>query len=175
MLTGKRIQIQPKDAWVSGTNLRKALKLAPEQTRAYVIAEVASLCRDMDMKKTVNTDEEMEFICRTILDDFPALKVEEIRIAFNAIRKGEQQLYERLKGPEILMALKNYEGNVRAPILEELNRMHKDAPKMKALPEWTKMMKSWIPPDDHTPTSVTGHGIGSRLRKHLDVKKESES
>jgi hypothetical protein len=171
---GRRIDLKPRQAWIDGTNIRKALKHDPETVRAYVMKEVASLCKEMDMNKTITTDDEMSFVCRTILDDFPAMKIEEIRLALNRIRKGEVKLYERLKGPEILLALKEYEGIVRAPILEELNRMHKDAGKMKGLPQWASRMKEWIPDaqDFQTPP---GHGLGSRLRKHLDVKEEGKS
>jgi hypothetical protein len=127
----------------------------------------------MDMNKTISTNEELDFVCRTIIEDFPALKLEEIRLAFDAIRKGRVNLYERLKGPEILKALYDYEGDVRAPILEDLNRMSREAGRMKTLPDWMTRMKDWMPEDTDAP-EAKGHGLGSRLRKHLDVKEEDK-
>lgn len=118
------------------------------------------------MKKTITTDEEMNFVCRTILEDFPALKVEEIKLCLDRIRKGEIKLYERLKGAEIIEAFKEYEGSVRAPILEEINAAPKRNP-----PTWMVKMRDWLP-DDEEATPPSGHGIGARLKKHLDVKKE---
>jgi hypothetical protein len=127
----------------------------------------------MDMNKTISTDEEMEFVCRTIIDDFPALKVEELRLALNRIRKGEVKLYERLKGPEILRAIIDYEGDVRAPILEDLNKMAREGGRMNVLPDWMTRMKDWMP-EHKEAVPVKGHGVGSRLRKHLDVKQEGK-
>lgn len=141
--------------------------------RAYIVKEVASLCKEMDMKKTVSTDSELEFIVRTILDDFPALKVEEIKISFDRIRKGEMKLYERLKGPEILLALKEHEALVRAPILEDLHRREKQGGRMQELPDWCSRMKEWLPEESES-AAIGGHGIGSRLRKQLDVKEEGK-
>lgn len=173
LLTGERVSLTPQQAWVEGTNIKKALKHAPEQVRAYVVKEVAGLCKEMDMKKTISTNEELDFVCRTILEDFPTLKIEELRLAFDNIRKGKVDLYERLKGPEILKALYDYEGDVRAPILEDLNRRQREAGRMKNLPPWFERMKHWMPEDEEMETPP-GHGIGSRLRKHLDVKEKDK-
>lgn len=125
------------------------------------------------MNKTISTNEELDFVCRTIIDDFPALKLEEIRLAFDNIRKGKVNLYERLKGPEILKALYDYEGDVRAPILEDLNKMAREGGRMNTLPDWMTRMKDWMP-EDTEPPEAKGHGLGSRLRKHLDVKEEGK-
>ena len=140
----------------------------PEEVRAYVLKEVASLCKQMDMNKTINTDDELYFVCRTIVDDFPALKIEELRLAFDRIRKGHVKLYERLKGPEILKALYDYEGDVRAPLLEDLNRRQKQSERNLSIGDWAPKMKEFLKElPDAEPSK--GEGLGTRLRRTLDT------
>ena len=168
MLTGKRIQLTPFQAWTEGTNLRKAVRAFPEEVRAYVVKEVASLCKEMDMKKSIASDEEMQFVCRTIIEDFPAMKLEELRLAFDNIRKGRVDLYERLKGPEILKALYDYEGDVRAPLLEDLHAKQKKAEQSLHKLEWFKRAGQWVAEQPNEPEKPTiKEGIGSRLRKKM--------
>lgn len=149
---------------MEGTNIRKALRLAPEAVRAYIVREVASLCKEMDMNKTITTDEELQFVCRTIMEDFPALKIEEIKLALDRIRKGEVKLYERLKGAEILIALKEYEGVVRAPILEELHHLQKQSEKSIYSADWIKSAVGFLEPQEPSVPKIK-EGVGTRLRK----------
>ena len=118
------------------------------------------------MKKTISSDDEMEFVCRTIIEDFPALKLEELRLAFDNIRKGRVDLYERLKGPEILKALYDYEGDVRAPILEELNSLQKKSERSLHQLDWFKRAGQWVAEQPKNEEKATiKEGIGTRLRK----------
>jgi len=150
--------------------MKKALKHNPEMVRAYVVKEIAALCKEMDMKKTINTDEEMGFVCRTILDDHPTLKVEELKLALDRIRKGEFKVYERLKGPEILIAVSEYEAVVRAPILEDLHKRQRESERTLHKKDWMKRALMFaddaIGTDQDQPPK--GHGVGSRLRKRMD-------
>jgi len=115
------------------------------------------------MKKTIATDDELEFVCRSIIEDFPTLKVEEIKIAFDRIRKGDVQLFERLKGPELLQCIRTYEGEVRAPILERIHHEHSGT--TKETQKWLGNVEFEIP-EDTGPAQIQD-GIGSRLkRKH---------
>jgi len=135
----------------------------PEQVRAYVVKEVAALCKEMDMKKTVASDDELNFVCRTIIEDFPAMKIEELRLAFDEIRKGKIDLYERLKAPEICKALYEYEGRVRAPILERINTQGKKA-ELPNREVWMKVAEALPDEDDK---GMRGEGIGTRLKRSL--------
>jgi len=143
------------------------MKAFPEEVRAYVVKEVASLCKEMDMKKTIASDEEMNFVCRTIVEDFPALKIEELRLAFDNIRKGRVALYERLKGPEILKALYDYEGDVRAPLLEDLHNKQKKSERSIHDKDWWSKVQAFLPEETEEEKGMKGEGIGSRLRKKM--------
>lgn len=113
----------PEVAFQQGTNLRKALRYEPEQTRAALLAMVADLCKFVDAKRTLTTDGELIFCVEAILDDYPALTIEEFKLICDGIKKGTNaKLYERLKVAEITQAIRDHESNVRAPILERMNR-----------------------------------------------------
>jgi hypothetical protein len=119
LLKGENVKLTPTTAWQGGTNLQRAAKEMPDLTRAWLVAEVGRLCKDVDANKTLTTTDDFVFTCRAILDEFPAIKVEEIRVAFDMIRKGQLiKLYERLKTAEILEALRAYEGSIRTELLE---------------------------------------------------------
>ena len=90
------------------------------------MAEVGRLVKEIDANKTLSTDEEIKFCCRSILEDHPALKLEELRACFNMIRQGKfGKLFERLKTAEILDSIRQYEGEVRTEVIERLHRKKK--------------------------------------------------
>jgi len=139
--------------------------------RGWLMAEVGKVCRDVDANKTLQTDEEIQFCCRSIFEDHPTIKVEEIRIAFNMIRKGKfGKLYERFKTAEILDALRRYEGEIRSPILEDLAH-NRGVEQNKAwgadmTPKVLEALKSVTERLETTePEPTEGEGIGSRLKK----------
>jgi uncharacterized protein (DUF433 family) len=155
--------ITPVHAWEHGTNLKRAVRLHPAEVRAWLYAEVAKLCKDIDANKTLGSDEELQFTCRAIIDDFPAIKMEEVRAAFDMIRMGKfGKLYERLKTAEILDALRRYEGEVRTEILE--NRQYE-----RSFGEMLSDMNLTHLLDrvDTSPQPKGGEGVGTRLRKTL--------
>ena len=155
--------IAPADAWHNGTNLKRAVRLHPAEVRAWLYAEVAKLCKDIDANKTLGSDEELQFTCRAILDDFPAVKMEEIRAAFDMIRMGKfGKLYERLKTAEILDALRRYEGEVRADILEQQRPARTFEQSLQVL-----KLSHHIDNIDTTPQPKGGEGVGARLRKTI--------
>lgn len=90
------------------------------------MAEVGRLIKEVDANKTLSTDEEIQFCCRSILEEHPTLKLEEIRVCFVMIRQGKfGKLFERLKTAEILDCLRKYEGEVRTEVMESLHRKRK--------------------------------------------------
>jgi hypothetical protein len=118
--------VTPKDAWVKGTNIRTAVKNNPAIVRGWIMSEVGRLIKEIDANKTLSTDEELQFCCRSILEEHPTLKLEELRACFIMIRQGKfGKLFERLKTAEILECLRRYEGEVRTEIMEKLHREKK--------------------------------------------------
>tara|TARA_R100000654_G_scaffold14432_2_gene31042 strand:+ start:7892 stop:8344 length:453 start_codon:yes stop_codon:yes gene_type:complete len=136
--------------------------------RLWLLTEVGRLCKMIDANKTLSTDEELQMCCRAIINDFPALKIEEVRTCFDMIIQGKfGKLYERLKTAEILECLRQYEGEVRAPILERHmhNQKHKEL-------EWSqqheKTFKKIVDSlDIKTIQNKSDKGLGSRLKKTL--------
>lgn len=163
--------VTPADAWHLGTNLMTAQRVAGPMIRGWVMSEVGRLCKEISAKNTISSDEELIFCVRSILEEHPTLKVEEIRACFDMVRKGKfGKLYERLKTPEILEFLRRYEGEVRVEILER--QVHQSQVQHKAETahrigesSLKEIMDSL--PDEPAPPSK-GEGLGTRLRKRLD-------
>lgn len=142
------------------------------------MSEVSRLCKEISAKATISNDEELIFCVRSIFEEHPTLKLEEIRTCFDMVRKGKfGKLYERLKTPEILDFLRRYEGEVRTEIME------RDAHQTQV--NWNKKMQETIAEsavadvlrnvDVEPAKRVEGHGVGSRLRKKLDEWERKKS
>ena len=116
------LKLTPKEAFSEGLNIRKALRIEPQQTRMALITMIADLCRFIDAKRTLTTDEDLIFTAEAICEGYPALTLEEFRIICDRMKRGQYgKYYERLKLAEIEEALQQYEGNDRAKVLEELH------------------------------------------------------
>lgn len=107
------------------------------------------------------------FCCRSIIEEHPTLKLEEIRVCFDMIRKGKYgKMFERFKTPEILVCLETYQGETRAEILEKRAKVEKheatertdQALQPLGLVELYDKMQT----KDHVPKK---EGIGTRLKK----------
>jgi hypothetical protein len=181
LLKDNLVSVTPEDAWNNGTNIRTAMKESPAMIRGWVMAEVGRLCKEMSMKTTISSDEELIFCVRSIIEEHPTIKIEEIRACFDMIRKGKfGKLYERLKTPEILEFLRRYEGEVRCDIIErqlqnERHGYEREARERIGESRVSEIVKQ-LP--DAPMEKVEGHGIGSRLRRRLDeyapLEKEQE-
>ena len=165
-MAGDRVNLTVASAW-DGTLMTNAIKEQPREARMWLLMEVSKLIKDIDANKTLASDEEMQFCCRSIVQDFPTLRVEEIRLAFDMIRQGKfGKLYERLKTAEILEALRQYEGEVRAPMLEqrcaEERNKYYEPPTGKLEPlNLAALLPEVIP-------IQRGEGTGTQIRKKLD-------
>lgn len=170
LLRGERVDLDPYKAWTEGTNIKFAIKHHPVETRHWIRLRVAALCKAMDAKKTVSTDEELNWTCQIILRDHPTLKLEEIDVCFDNIRAGKYgPIYERLKAPEILMYLRDYEAQDRCDVLERINNQDRQwESQLRKMPwegrkaEFLKELDSEFPKDGvHT----ISDGIGTRMRR----------
>ena len=167
LLTGNAIQVSPEQAWTSGSNLRSTERKAPEVVRAWLASQVYNLVKFMDMNKTISTDEELQFCCRQILSDHPTLKLEEIVVCFDMIKAGKfGKMYERFKAPELLQCLREYEGEVRTPILENQRHMEKQEDKSPQMPWMEKVVNNLPEPGPDEPATIK-EGVGARLKKTL--------
>lgn len=172
MLKDNTMSVTPAQAFTQGTNMKAALRIAPEMVRGWIVSEVGRLIKDMDMKTTISSDEELMFCCRSIIEEHPTLTLEEIRCVFDMVRKGKfGKLYERLKTAEILQFFKQYEGTTRAALLEERARNHTYEHERVAREALMRIDAGLLVDsvNDHTPTP---EGLGTRLRKKWDAKTE---
>lgn len=114
------LQLTPKQAFHGGLNIRRAYRINPAATRAAVLNLVGGVCRFVDAKRTLSTEEDLIFCTEVILTKYPALKIEELRLIFDGVKRGEYgKYYERFKLAEIEDAIQTYEGTTRAALLEE--------------------------------------------------------
>ena len=168
---GEILGVTPTDAWVLGTNIRAAMNIdATHQKgiRLWILTEVGRLCKIVDANKTLSTDEELKMCCRSIVEDFPALKIEELRACFDMIIQGKfGKLYERLKTADILECLRKYEGEVRAPILErhihnsKHDKLHWDAKHIDTVKKVVDTLEV------KEPKKPKDSGLGQRVKRKL--------
>lgn len=119
-------KLTPTEAFTNGVNIRTALREQPQQTRGALVNMIGDLCRFIDAKRTLTTDSDIAFTVETIIDKYPALKLEEFRLICDGLKRGEYgKFYERLKLAEIEEAIKQYEGSTKAEVLEKLHQ-HKE-------------------------------------------------
>lgn len=177
LLAGEILGVTPNDAWVLGTNIRTAMKVDEHHKKAirlWILTEVGRLCKMVDANKTLSSDEELKMCCRAIIDDFPALKIEEVRTCFDMIIQGKfGKLYERLKTADILECLRRYEGEVRAPILERQMQNNKAAYRDKlthALAESPEVMDAVEKLEVSTPKKPKDSGLGQRVKRKLGTE-----
>lgn len=114
----------------------------PQETRLALVTLVGGLCRFIDAKRTITTDEDLIFTVETVLEKYPALTLEEFRLIVDGMKRGEYgKYYERLKLPEIEAAIQQYEGTTKADVLErkhvykEVTRGAEDVSKITWQPE----------------------------------------
>ena len=49
---------------------------------------VAGLCRFVDAKRTITTDEDLIFCVESIIENYPALTLEEFRLIVDGMKRG---------------------------------------------------------------------------------------
>jgi hypothetical protein len=115
-----------EEAWAQGLNIRKANTEHPRELKKFLVIELGKLIKFIDAKKTIETEEDLMFTIESIIEDFPALKLEEIVVVFQEMKQGKWgKFYERLKTPEILDIFRTFEGQ-RSELLERINRYEND-------------------------------------------------
>lgn len=173
LMKGELVKVTPTQAWFDGYNIQAALKDNPSVVRGWLVREVAELCKMVDAKKTLASDAEIAFCCRSIIEEHPTLKIEEIHVCFTMVKKGQLiKIYERLKTPEILDALKAYEAEVRAAEIEKhfagkAREFYGFAEKKREPLNLAQLVE-----DSPMPK---GQGLGTRLRQKNGWNKEENS
>lgn len=98
------------EAWDSGSNIRACLKADSEATKAAICSLILDVVSFIDAKKTLTKASEIAFTAEAIIEDFPTLKIEELKLVAHKMKKGAYGTYfERLKTPEFMEAIKRQE------------------------------------------------------------------
>ena len=112
----------PEECWDQGTNIKTALRVMPEETRAAVISMIKKTVDFIDAKKTLQSFEDVALCAEMVFEVFPVLKLEEFKLICQRMMTGYYgKYYERLKIQEFRECIVKHEEE-RAPILE---RKHK--------------------------------------------------
>ena len=122
LLRGESGNLTPQNAWKEGTNIRTALRLHPQATRAWFLAELGKLIKFVDATKTIQDDDEMKETARALMEEFPAFK-----LVFEGIKRDKfGKLYGRLKLGEIMECCRKWEEMRAERILERQHRPEYD-------------------------------------------------
>ena len=127
LLRGESRNLTPQNAWEGGTNIRTALRLHPQQVRAWFLMELGKLIKFVDATKTIQDDEEMKETARALMEEFPAFKLEEFKLVFEHIKRNKfGPMYGRLKLGELMECCRKWEEMRAERILERKHRPEHD-------------------------------------------------
>jgi len=123
LLRGESPKLTPLNAWEGGTNIRRALRLHPQATRAWFLAELGKLIKFVDATKTIQDDDEMKETARALMEEFPVFRLEEFKLVFEGIKRDKfGPMYGRLKLGEIMECCRKWEETRAERILERQHR-----------------------------------------------------
>ncbi len=127
LLRGERRNLTPQNAWEEGTGIRTALRLHPQATRAWFLAELGQLIKFVDATKTIQDDAEMKETARALMEEFPCFKLEEFALVFEGIKRNKfGPMYGRLKLGELMECCRKWEETRAERILERKHRPERD-------------------------------------------------
>ena len=138
------LQLSKESAWHEGTNVLTALRMEPQLTRAWLIAELAMTAKMVDAATTFRDDAELAEAVRMLLDEFPAMKLEEYAIVFDGIKRQKYgKLYNRLKIQEVIECIRKHEEERASTILERAHRPDYD-PHERTSDRLARENKRWL-------------------------------
>ena len=138
-------KISPDDAWSNGTNVRSAMKADPKMAFSTLTALLMDAVAYLDMNKTLRDENDFIHAVRHLVDDFPAMKLEEWKVIMDRLKAGKYgKLYERLKLPELVEIFQSYEGE-RSELIERKvkNEKNEEFKKLEHIPLSDKQRDMW--------------------------------
>ena len=167
LLKSTPADLTPRAAWLEGLNIKAAYKAAPLQVMAALSAMIRATCEYLDANKTIQGADQLAEVTRFLIDQFPAMKLQEWALINYRIRMGyyerygsQYKLYERLKGNEFARFARKHEEE-RAPLLEEL---HRPPPSRGATPDAVTRMY-----DHYQAVKVSN---GQKLKQKLEAQQK---
>ena len=112
-----------RSAFEDCTNIRKALRLAPDMVRGWLVAQIGALCKFVDATKTISTEDELVETARALIEEFPAFTLSEFHACFDAIKRDKfGPMYGRLKLGELMQCCRKWEEDRAEQVLERRHR-----------------------------------------------------
>lgn len=160
MLAGKpNTSKTPTLAWTNGTNIRTAMRLQPGAVSVWLAGRIAQTCQLVDAGTTIRDDSELTLVVDALVEEFPAMKLEEWDILLTEVARGKFKLFNRLKLPEFMECARDWE-NRRCEILERLHRPEHD-PFRRASDGVPKRVALMLTPAD---MAILDHATGVRKK-----------
>lgn len=117
-----KFKMTAAQAWKEGTTIQTALRYDGERTRSEIVRMITNVVDFIDAKRTLRSVEDKLLCAETLLDDFPAIRLEEFRIACDRMKQGYfGDYFERLQIKEFREALISIEEE-RAGMMEKEHR-----------------------------------------------------
>lgn len=106
-------------------------RLCPERLNIELLRMLQQLVQQLACKVTIQTAEDYDDAL-AVVHDFPAMTIEEIRLAFAWIRQGKLggKWYERFKAPELRECLAAYEEMRADRHLEHRHKVEENYPRI---------------------------------------------
>lgn len=109
-------------AFELGIPLQKALRADRANVKILLLAELERLVRQVGAQRTFQDQTDVQNAIEDVIEVFPSLKLEEILLAFKAIRQGRFQLYGTFNTLTLIDCIRKYEMENTVPLRE---RAHK--------------------------------------------------
>lgn len=109
-------------AFETGIPLQKALRADRANVKILLLAELERLVRQVGAQRTFQDQADLQNAIEDVIEVFPSLKLEEILLAFKAIRQGRFQLYGTFNTLTLIDCIRKYEMENTVPLRE---RAHK--------------------------------------------------
>jgi len=109
--TGMSVKPLPvKEAILNGTMLTGVARKHPQQAMMYLVTHIIRTVKAIEAKTTAKDADEIELIARSIIEQYPTLRCEELQQVFDNMILGKYgKYYERLKAAEFMEAFRQYD------------------------------------------------------------------
>lgn len=105
-----------------GTNVRTAMKLNPEMTRATLLGMLGKCVRFVDANKTITEGDEYKMVMDELIQTYPCFTIEDWRLALYMMAKETfGGYYERLKLAQFVECFGKYE-QLKNPVVQKIRQ-----------------------------------------------------
>lgn len=120
--------VDPETAYRKGLSITKAMSHDRRSTKILLFASLKRLWQSVRVgeDKTWRSDEDLRDCVDDIVDVYRTMKLEEVLIVMQDIRRGKRKIYGRLDTPTILEALQDHDANVTTSYRTRQHTSHGD-------------------------------------------------